>query len=70
VEQARDALDLSDEDVAISWNALAEHGNVGTPSIFYVLNSTIEERRPARGEHGLAVMIGPGVSVGLMLLQF
>jgi predicted naringenin-chalcone synthase len=70
VEQARDALGLSDEDVAISWSALAEHGNVGTPSIFYVLNSTIEERRPARGEHGLAVTIGPGVSVGLMLLRF
>ena len=70
VEQARDALGLSDDDVAISWSALAEHGNVGTPSIFYVLNSTIEERRPERGEHGLAVTIGPGVSVGLMLLQF
>ncbi len=70
VEQARDALGLSDEDVEISWKALAEHGNVGTPSIFYVLNSTIEKRRPAHGEHGLAVTVGPGVSVGLMLLQF
>ena len=47
--------------------ALADHGNVGTPSIFYVLNSTIEERHPARGELGLAVTIGPGVTVGLML---
>jgi alkylresorcinol/alkylpyrone synthase len=70
LEQCRDALGLSDEDVAISWSALAEHGNVGTPSIFYVLHRTIEERRPSRGEHGLAVTIGPGVSVGLMLLQF
>jgi alkylresorcinol/alkylpyrone synthase len=70
VEQARDALGLTDEDVAVSWRALAEHGNVGTPSIFYVLQSTIRERRPAPGEHGLAVTIGPGVSVGLMLLRF
>jgi alkylresorcinol/alkylpyrone synthase len=70
VECARDALSLDDDDVAVSWRALAEHGNVGTPSIFYVLNSTIQDRRPARGEHGLAVTIGPGVSVGLMLLRF
>lgn len=70
VEQARDALGLSDEDVALSWEALAEHGNVGTPSIFYVLNSTIQRRSPVPGQHGLAVTVGPGVSVGLMLLRF
>ncbi len=70
VECARDALGLDDADVAVSWRALADHGNVGTPSIFYVLDSTIRERRPGPGEHGLAVTIGPGISVGLMLLQF
>jgi alkylresorcinol/alkylpyrone synthase len=70
VEQARDALGLDDEDVALTWQALAEHGNVGTPSIFYVLHNTIQTSRPAPGEYGLAVTIGPGVSVGLMLLRF
>ena len=70
VEESRDALGLDDEDVAISWRALAAHGNVGTPSIFYVLDMTIRERRPEPGELGLAVTIGPGVSVGLMLVEF
>ena len=70
VEQTRDALGLSDEDVAVSWRALAEHGNVGTPSIFYVLHHTIKERSPPPGEHGVVVTIGPGVTVGMMLLQF
>ena len=70
VECARDALGVDDEQVAVSWRALADHGNVGTPSIFYVLDGTIRDRRPAAGEHGLAVTIGPGVSVGLMLLRF
>ncbi len=70
VECARDAIGLDDEQVAISWQALARHGNVGTPSIFYVLKSTLQERRPAAGEYGLAVTIGPGISVGLMLLRF
>jgi alkylresorcinol/alkylpyrone synthase len=70
IERARDALGLDDEDVAISWRALAAHGNIGTPSIFHVLHSTLEQRRPRAGEHALAVTIGPGVSVGLMLLAF
>jgi alkylresorcinol/alkylpyrone synthase len=70
VEGARDALGLSDEELATSWQSLADHGNVGTPSIFYVLDATCRERSPARGEHGLAVTIGPGVTVGLMLLRW
>jgi alkylresorcinol/alkylpyrone synthase len=70
VEEARDALRLRDEDVEVSWRALAGHGNVGTPSIFYVLQDTIDRRRPEPGDLGLAVTIGPGVTIGLMLLAF
>ena len=64
------ALSLSDEDVAVSRDVLANYGNIGTPSIFYVLHQTIERRRPGRGERGLMVTVGPGITVGLMLLQW
>jgi predicted naringenin-chalcone synthase len=70
VENVQSALELSDEQTATSWDALANHGNVGTPSIFYVLKETIERHQPQPGERGLAVTIGPGVTVGLMLLQW
>lgn len=70
IENVQIALGLSDEDVAVSWDALADHGNIGTPSIFYVLKDTIEQRRPEPGERGLMVTIGPGVTVGLMLLTW
>ncbi len=70
IENIQAALELSDEQTATSWDALANHGNVGTPSIFYVLKDTIERYRPQPGERGLAVTIGPGVTVGLMLLQW
>jgi predicted naringenin-chalcone synthase len=70
IENVQSALELSDEDTAVSWNVLAAHGNVGTPSIFYVLADTIAQREPSPGERGLMVTIGPGVTVGLMLLQF
>ncbi len=68
IENVQTALELSEADLVTSWNALAEHGNVGTPSIFYVLKDTIERYAPEPGEHGLMVTIGPGVTVGLMLL--
>jgi alkylresorcinol/alkylpyrone synthase len=70
IENIQRALELSDTQTATSWDALANHGNVGTPSIFYVLADTIERHRPQPGERGLAVTIGPGVTVGLMLLQW
>jgi alkylresorcinol/alkylpyrone synthase len=64
------ALGLDDHQVALSREVLAEHGNMGTPSIFYVLQQTIERRQPAAGARGLMVTVGPGITVGLMLLQW
>ncbi len=68
IENVQGALELSHEQVSSSWDSLASHGNVGTPSIMYVLKAVIERDRPARGERGLMVTVGPGVTVGLMLL--
>jgi alkylresorcinol/alkylpyrone synthase len=70
IDCVQSALSLSDEDVAVSREVLANHGNIGTPSIFYVLHQAIEQRAPGRGERGLVVTVGPGITVGLMLLQW
>jgi predicted naringenin-chalcone synthase len=70
IDCAREALNLPYEEVEVSYQLLAEHGNVGTPSIFYVIQRTIAQRQPLAGEHGLVITVGPGVSVGLMLLRW
>jgi alkylresorcinol/alkylpyrone synthase len=70
IEAAQQALSLSDDDVRVSYEVLANNGNVGTPTIFYVMRETIEHSRPSPGERGLVVTIGPGVSIGLMLLRW
>lgn len=70
IESVQEALGLSREDVADSYDVLAEHGNVGTPSIFYVMKRMLDRREPRPGERGLMVTVGPGVTVGLMLLQW
>lgn len=70
IDCVQSALELSDEDVAVSRDVLSSHGNIGTPSIFYVLHHTIEQTEPRPGDRGLVVTIGPGITVGLMLLQW
>lgn len=66
----RRGLGLTGEQVAPSVRVLAELGNMGTPSSFFVLEATEEMRRPAPGDRGLMVAIGPGVTVGLMLTNW
>ncbi len=64
------ALALRPDQLQISYDVLRDRGNVGTPSIFYVLSETIDRRAPAQGERGLMITVGPGVTIGLMLLVF
>jgi alkylresorcinol/alkylpyrone synthase len=70
LQRVQEALSLSDEQVRVSYDVLADHGNTGTPTIFYVLQETMRRSAPEPGELALMVTIGPGVTVGLMLLAF
>jgi predicted naringenin-chalcone synthase len=70
IESIQEALGLSREQVADSYEVLSEHGNIGTPAIFYVMKTMLDRREPELGELGLMVTVGPGVTVGLMLLQW
>jgi predicted naringenin-chalcone synthase len=70
IEGLQRGLGLSDAELSPSAAVLAEHGNVGTPSAFFVLERTLADRCPLPGDRGLAITIGPGVTVGLMLLQW
>ncbi|NLT06614.1 MAG: hypothetical protein GXY03_09915 [Solirubrobacterales bacterium] len=70
VDGVQAGLDLADEVVAPSRAVLAEYGNVGTPSAFFVFEEVVRQRSPRAGDHGLVVTIGPGVTVGLLLLRW
>jgi predicted naringenin-chalcone synthase len=70
IESIQEALGLSRQQVTDSYEVLSEHGNIGTPAIFYVLKTMLDRREPLRGELGLMVTVGPGVTVGLMLLRW
>jgi 3,5-dihydroxyphenylacetyl-CoA synthase len=70
IESIQEALGLSREQMTDSYGVLSEHGNIGTPAIFYVMKTMLDRCSPKRGEHALMVTVGPGVTVGLMLLRW
>jgi alpha-pyrone synthase len=70
LEGAQRGLGLSDEQVAASASVLADYGNTGTASSFFVLGMTERMRSPGPDELGLLISIGPGVTIGLMLLSW
>lgn len=70
IEGVQKGLSLPEEQVEISHGILADFGNMGTPSSFYVLKRTVEQRDPGPEDTGLMITIGPGVTVGLMLLSW
>lgn len=70
VEAVEEGLELSRDDVQVSYDTLANHGNMGTASAFYVLQGVSERNDPRSGDLGLMLTIGPGVTVGLMLLRW
>ncbi|HEX5309625.1 MAG TPA: 3-oxoacyl-[acyl-carrier-protein] synthase III C-terminal domain-containing protein [Solirubrobacteraceae bacterium] len=70
IESLQEGLGLSREQAQSSFDVLAEHGNIGTPAILYVLERSQREQPAQPGEHALMVTVGPGVTVGLMLLRW
>ena len=70
IEGVQSGLGLDDEQVETSFRVLREHGNVGTPASFFVLDEVLRTSRPGAGELGCMVTIGPGVTIGLMLIEW
>lgn len=63
------ALSLSTEKTDISRNILAQHGNMSSPTVLYVLKEFIEQQ-PLAGEEGLLTALGPGFSSEMLWLQW
>jgi alkylresorcinol/alkylpyrone synthase len=64
------ALELSDDDVALSWKVLAEQGNLSSASVLMVLREVFDTRRPEPGELGVMVAMGPGFCSEMVLLEW
>jgi len=56
--------------LALTWQSLAEVGNLSSASVLHVLADTLDRRTAAAGEYGLLLAMGPGFCSELVLLQW
>ncbi len=68
LEANAEALGLTREDFALSWDALRRAGNLSSASVLMVLNDVMREHRPAPGTRSLLVAMGPGFCSEMLLL--
>jgi alkylresorcinol/alkylpyrone synthase len=71
VIQALEAgLGLPDEALTLSWECLAEAGNISSASVLLILDKTMKRSQPKPGEYGVLMAMGPAFSAELVLLQW
>ena len=70
VEAMSEQLGLGDDDLEPTEAVLAEHGNMSSVTVLFVLDEILRRHRPVAGERGLLGAFGPGFGAELALLEF
>ena len=63
-------LSLAKESLAPSRAVLADHGNMSSPTVLFVLAETLKTKRPKRGSVGVLVALGPGLVAESAVLRW
>lgn len=69
LEAMQGALGVPREALGLTWDSLAEVGNLSSVSVLHVLGKTLAERPPDPGQYGLLLAMGPGFCAELVLLR-
>lgn len=64
------AMDLDPDALSVTWDSLAEIGNLSSASVLHVLERTMSSGRARPGSLGLMVAMGPGFCAELVLLRW
>ena len=64
------ALGLCNRELALSWECLAEFGNLSSGSVLKVLEAAMTTRRPEPGAPGIILAMGPGFCSEMMLVRW
>ncbi len=70
LEAFEEALEVPREALQLTWDSLAQVGNLSSASVLMVLRDTMEQRRPRPGSYGLMMAMGPGFCSELVLLRW
>ena len=69
IEAIISTLDLPSDALDLTWQSLAEVGNLSSSSVLHVLRDTIR-KRPPEGSPGVLMAMGPGFCSELVLLRW
>lgn len=70
LEATAEALGLTREALAVSWEALRRVGNLSSASVLVVLDEIMKHRRPAPGTRSILAAMGPGFCAEMLLLEW
>jgi alkylresorcinol/alkylpyrone synthase len=70
IDVMAEKLGLAAEDMAATEEVLAEHGNMSSVTVLYVLDRILRCARPPQGALGVLGAFGPGFGAELALLEF
>lgn len=63
-------LALADEQLRATWHILAEYGNCSSSTVLLVLEDILKRDQPRRGEYGVLMAFGPGLTMEGLLVRF
>jgi alkylresorcinol/alkylpyrone synthase len=69
LQAVQNALEITEKDLQISWDSLAEMGNLSSASVLINLGKK-QETSPPPGSLGLLLAMGPGFCAELVLLEW
>jgi alkylresorcinol/alkylpyrone synthase len=69
IEALQTTLEVPRAAVQLTWDSLARDGNLSSASVLHVLESTMRDRPPVPGTHGMLLAMGPGFCSELLLLR-
>jgi alkylresorcinol/alkylpyrone synthase len=70
IEVMAERLGLEKRDLAPTEAVLAEHGNMSSVTVLFVLDEILRRERPRPGERGLLGAFGPGFGAEFALVEF
>ena len=70
IKAVREEYGFEPELLQESWDALAEIGNISSPTVLYILDKCLAGEQPPAGSYGLLLAMGPGFSQEAILLQW
>ena len=70
IDSIRDEIGIPEEKLKHSRCVLRNYGNMSSPTVLFVLDETIRESAPKKGDVGVMIAMGPGLAVEGAVLRW